>query len=82
MKVIDIIINDCAAPEGQVIFFFKFINAGTVKAQCAVKIFTDLAVTASNDIANSPSQSTDWSTFIWPIVIAIIIITVAYILIN
>lgn len=70
-------INDCNAPEGQTLEF-KFINAGTAKAQCAMKVVTDLTVTASNDIKVKQSQGLDWSKLIWPISIALIIILVIY----
>lgn len=70
-------INDCNAPEGQTLVF-KFINAGTAKAQCAMKVLTDLSVTASNDIKTKQSQGLDWSKLIWPISIALIVILVVY----
>lgn len=70
-------IQDCNAPSGQTLEF-KFINAGTAKAQCAMKVVTDLTVTASNDIKTKKSQGLDWSKLIWPISIALAIVLVVY----
>lgn len=70
-------INDCNAPDGESLVF-KFINAGTAKAQCAMKVVTDLTVTATNDIKVKQSQGLDWSKLIWPISIALIIILIIY----
>lgn len=77
----EIEIVDCTAPPGQTLMF-DFVNAGSATAQCASKIVTDLAVTASNDISVRQSQGMDWSKIIWPIVIAIVIIAIVYIILN
>lgn len=81
IKINEIEIIDCNAPPGQVLMF-NFVNAGSATAQCAVKVVTDLAVTASNDISVKQSQGMDWSKIIWPIVIAVVIIAIVYIVIN
>lgn len=81
IEINEIEILDCNAPPGQTLMF-NFVNAGSATAQCAAKILTDLAVTATNDISVKQSQGMDWSKIIWPIVIAIVIIAIVYIVIN
>lgn len=81
ISINEINILDCNAPPGQTLMF-NFVNAGSAKAQCAAKIVTDLAVTSSNDIAVKQSQGMDWSKLIWPIMIAVVIIAIVYIVLN
>lgn len=77
ITVKNVIINDCTAPEGQVLKM-EFINMAQSQGVCAMEMFNNLVTTASTDIANKQSQGLDWSKLIWPIVIAICIIATIY----
>lgn len=74
-------INECNAPANQ-IMSFDFINAGHAEAICIMKAVNDIAVAAVNDVSNKQSQGIDWSKLLWPIVLAVIVISVLYIFIT
>lgn len=81
IEVRDISLHNCKSTGNQPLEL-KFINAGTAKAQCAIKAVNNLAIASNNQIANNQSQGMDWSKFIWPITILIGIIAITYIIIT
>ncbi|QKE44475.1 putative IMV membrane protein [Yalta virus] len=81
IKTKNVIIEDCTAPPGQILNM-EFINMGQSQGICAMEIFNNIVATASSDIANKQSQGLDWSKLIWPIIIAVCVIAIIYLIVT
>lgn len=81
IKVKNVTIDDCTAPSGQTLNM-EFINMGQSQGICTMEIFNNIVATASTDIANKQSQGLDWSKLIWPIVIAVCVIAIIYLIVT
>lgn len=63
IRVQDFIVDECQAPEGQLLIF-EFLNSGQAKASCGIKTILDITSTAATEIANT-QKSINVNTIMW-----------------